>query len=98
GPPPLWSQAPAGDPEVAKGIRQVDEGDYDAAILTLDAATRQMATAKKHGKELGQSYLYLGIAYLAKGHEYTAGARFRDALGQDRTMTLTPDKVAPRVA
>jgi hypothetical protein len=89
-PPPL-------DPEVAAGIRQVDEGDYDAAILVLDTAARRLAQQKAPSHVLSQAYLYLGIAYLAKGHETSAKARFRDALAQVRDLQVTPESFAPRV-
>ena len=89
-PPPL-------DPEVAAGIRHVDEGDYDAAILVLDTAARRLAQQKAPSHVLSQAYLYLGIAYLAKGHETSAKARFRDALAQVRDMQVTPESFAPRV-
>ena len=89
--------APAVDREVAKGIHQVDEGEYDTAILTLDAAARRLAAASPGSKDLGQAYLYLGIAYLAKGQEISARARFRDAVKQARDLNLSPEKFAPRV-
>ena len=89
--------APAVDREVAKGIHQVDEGEYDTAILTLDAAARRLAAASPASKDLGQAYLYLGIAYLAKGQEISARARFRDAVKQARDLNLSPEKFAPRV-
>jgi hypothetical protein len=85
------------DPEVALGIRHVDEGDYDAAILVLDTAARRLAQQKAPSHVLSQAYLYLGIAYLAKGHETSAKARFRDALGQVRDLQVTPESFAPRV-
>ena len=91
---------PAGsvtDPDVALGIRHVDEGDYDAAILVLDAAARRLAEQKAPSHLLSQAYLYLGIAYLAKGHETSAKARFRDALAQVRDLQVTPENFAPRV-
>jgi tetratricopeptide (TPR) repeat protein len=92
---PLFAQV--ADPEVKKGIQQVDDGEYDAAILTLDAAARRLAAAPARGKDLAEAYLYLGIAYLAKGHETTARNRFREAVKQARDLNLTPDKFAPRV-
>jgi Tfp pilus assembly protein PilF len=85
------------DPEVALGIRHVDEGDYDAAIQVLDLAARRLAQQKAPSHVLSQAYLYLGIAYLAKGHETSAKARFRDALGQVRDLQVTPESFAPRV-
>lgn len=92
------AQAPAvTDPDVALGIRHVDEGDYDAAILVLDTAARRLAQQKAPSHVLSQAYLYLGVAYLAKGHETSAKARFRDALAQAGDLQVTPESFAPRV-
>ncbi len=57
-----------------KGIRLVDDGDYDAAIFTLDAATRRLAAQSPPSPDLSQAYVYLGIAYLGKGHDAAATA------------------------
>lgn len=85
------------DPEVLKGIALVEEGDYDGAIVTLDRAARRLAEAKNQPGELSQAYLYLGIAYVGKGHEAAAKAKFREAVMQLRDLTLTPDKFPPKV-
>lgn len=66
--------APVTDPDVLKGIRLVDDGDYDAAIFTLDAATRRLAAQSPPSPDLSQAYVYLGIAYLGKGHDAAATA------------------------
>src|SRR6187401_918166 len=42
------------DLDVAKGIKQVDDGDYDAAILTLDTAARHLATDPAKSRDLSQ--------------------------------------------
>lgn len=94
---PARAQAPAADPEVEKGIRQVEEGDYDAAILTLDAAARRLGADAGHSRELSQAYLYLGVAYIGKGHEAAAKAKFKEAVKQLRDLTLSPDKFPPKV-
>lgn len=91
-----FPQAPS-DPEVAKGIQQVEQGDYDAAIFTLDGAARRLAADPKKSKELSEAYLYLGIAFLGKGHEAAAKAKFREAVKQIKDLSLSPDKFAPRV-
>jgi tetratricopeptide (TPR) repeat protein len=85
------------DPDVAKGIRQVDEGDYDAAIVTLDAAARRLAVDKTKVRDLSQAYLYLGIAYVGKGHEAAAKAKFREAVGQIKDLSLSADRYPPKV-
>lgn len=91
------AEAPPTDPEVVKGIKLVDDGDFDAAILTLDNAARRLATDPKKVNELSQAYLYLGIAYVGKGHEAAAKAKFREALQQIKDITLSPDKFPPKV-
>jgi hypothetical protein len=89
--------APSSDPDVRQGISQVEEGDYDGAILTLDNAARRLAAQTGKPADLSQAYLYLGIAYLGKGQEAAARARFREAIGQIKDLTLSPDKFAPKV-
>ncbi len=96
-PVPVPAQAPPTDPEVLKGIKQVDDGEYDAAIFTLDTAARRLAASPAMVRELSQAYLYLGIAYVGKGQEAAARARFREALGQIKDMSLSPDKYPPKV-
>jgi flagellar basal body-associated protein FliL len=98
GAPSFLSAQPAStDADVQKGISLVDEGDYDAAILTLDNAARRLAEDKSRTRDLSQAYLYLGIAYMGKGHEAAARAKFRDAIAQIKDLTLSPDKFPPKV-
>jgi hypothetical protein len=94
---PLVGQPAAEDPEVVKGVRQVEDGEYDAAILTLDAAARRLAGDPHKARELSQAYLYLGIAYVGKGHEAAARAKFREAVIQMKDLSLSPDKYPPKV-
>jgi hypothetical protein len=93
---PAAQPAPS-DSEVIKGIRQVDEGDYDAAIVTLDAASRRLAGDPARVRDLSQAYLYLGIAYVGKGHEAAAKAKFREAVRQIKDLVLSTDKYPPKV-
>jgi hypothetical protein len=94
--PPAQTDTPT-DPEIAKGIAQVDDGDYDGAILTLDNTARRLAADPKRSADLSQAYLYLGIAYIGKGHEAAGKAKFREAIAQIRTLSLSPDKFPPKV-
>ena len=95
--PPAHGQSGPSDPEVLRGLRQVDEGEYDAAIVILDGAARRLGSDARQTTETAYAYLYLGIAYLGKGHEATARARFRAALDRARDLDLNPAKFAPRV-
>lgn len=85
------------DAEVTKGMALVDDGEYDAAILLLDGAARRLGTDSKKTKDLSQAYLYLGIAYMGKGLEAAAKAKFKEALRQIKDITLSPDKFPPKV-
>jgi hypothetical protein len=87
----------AADPEIERGIRQVEDGDYDPAIVTLDAAARRLAGDSTRARDLSQAYLYLGIAYIGKGHEAAAKAKFREAVAQVKDLSLSPDKFPPKV-
>ena len=92
-----WAQADPSDPQILEGVRQVEDGDYDPAILTLDTAARRLAGEPARARELAQAYLYLGIAYLGKAHEAAAKAKFREAVKQDHDLSLSPDKFPPKV-
>ena len=96
-PAPLFGQPAASDADVAKGIQLVEDGDYDGAILTLDNAARRLSQDPKRARDLSQAYLYLGIAYLGKGHEAAAKAKFREAVAQVRDLSLSPEKFPPKV-
>src|SRR6185436_11901306 len=93
---PVPAETPT-DPEVLKGIQQTEDGDYDAAIFTLDAAARRLAADPSRPADLSQAYLYLGIAFVGKGHDAAAKARFRDALQQLHSLSLSAEKYPPKV-
>ena len=96
-PADLHAQPPPTDAEVVAGVKQVDDGEYDKAILTLDNAARRLAGDPAKVGDLSQAYLYLGIAYIGKGHEAAARAKFREALRQIKDLTLSPEKFPPKV-
>ena len=90
---------PPSNPELAAGIKQVEEGDYTGAIVTLDGAASALRLSKDPArtKDLAQAYLYLGIAYVGLGHETSAKAKFREALGQSGELALSPTQFPPKV-
>lgn len=93
-PPPVLL---ASDAEVTTGIELVEAGEYNKAILTLDNAARRLAQDPAQTSDLSQAYLYLGIAYLGKGHEAAARARFREALACAKDLSLSPGQYPPKV-
>jgi len=95
-PPHLSAQAPT-DAAVAKGIKEVEDGELDAAIFTLDAAARRLSGDPARTRDLAQAYLYLGVAYLGKGQELAARTKFKEAVQQLRELRLSPDQFPPKV-
>jgi tetratricopeptide (TPR) repeat protein len=93
----LSAQDKTTDAEVLKGISQVENGDYDQAIFTLDTACRRLAADPERKGDLSQAYLYLGIAYFGKGHEAAAKAKFREAVLQFRGLSLSAEQYPPKI-
>ena len=85
------------DTEVLKGIKQVDDAEYDTAIFTLDSAVRRLSGDAKRQQDLAQAYLYLGIAYMGKGHDALARAKFRAAVAAVRDIALSLERFPPKV-
>lgn len=97
GAPAAFAQPAPADHELLAGIRQVEDGDYDSGIVTLDAAAHRLAGDPARVRDLSQAYLYLGIAYIGKGHDAAAKAKFREAVAQMKDLALSPDKFPPKV-
>jgi len=76
---PLWAQSPP-DAELAAGVRLVEEGDFEKAVVTLDGVTRRLRGDPARVQELGRAHLYLGVAYVGLDQEAKAKAAFREAL------------------
>jgi len=94
----LATAAPAQDvPELATGIRQVQEGDYEGAVPTLEAAIRSLEARGRPAAELARACLHLGVAHVALDQREAALARFRQALGYEQELRLTPDRYSPKV-
>ena len=87
--------APTQDPGLTAGIRQVNEGDFEGAVVTLGPVADRMSATGAH--DAAQACLYLGIAHLALDQVDAARARFREALGHEPSLRLSPDRFSPKV-
>jgi len=83
--------------DLQTGIRQVQGGDFDAALLTLDAAARRLAAEGNHPKDLALAYTYLGIAYLQLGQEDAARTKMREAVRTDKDLRLDTKDFPPKI-
>lgn len=94
-PPPLTSQTP--DSDLAAGIRQVEEGDFEAGIMTLDPVVQRLSLQGGRSRELSRAYLYLAIAYLNLDQRDAAKAKMLEAWRNNQELRLSPAQFPPRV-
>jgi hypothetical protein len=85
------------DPEIEAGIRQVQEGDFETAVLTLEGASRRLSRTAPRSPLLVRAAVALGVAYIALDQRETAKARFKDALALEPALRLTTDRYSPKV-
>lgn len=85
------------DTDLANGVRQAQEGDFENAVVTLDGVVRRLAGQPSRAKDLARAYTYLSIAYLGLSQEQTAKAKFLEAWKADREMNLSPREFPPRI-
>ena len=92
------NQAPppaAPDRDLQTGIQQAQEGDFDAAILTLDGVVRRLSATGRSPRDLSRAYLFLAIAYLGLAQEQSAKAKFVEALKANRDLELSAKELPP---
>ncbi|HJS57387.1 MAG TPA: tetratricopeptide repeat protein [Vicinamibacteria bacterium] len=96
----LLSFASAGsaqDGGLALGLQQVREGDYEAAVVTLEAAARRLEAQAGRQGEAAQARLHLGVARVGLGDLDAARLEFRSALRLDPTLRVGEDRFSPKV-
>jgi chitodextrinase len=94
----LPAQAPSTTTQdLATGIHQVNEGDLDAATMTLDSVVQRLKQEKGREKDLATAHLYLAMAHLALSQWERAKGEMREAWRNDRQLALDPQKFPPRV-
>jgi hypothetical protein len=89
-------EAPA-EADLEEGIRQAQVGDFEKAVVTLDAAARRLAAEGGRSRDLARAYVYLSIAYLGLSQEQKAKAQFLEALKADTEMKLDEGEFPPRI-
>ena len=94
---PLPLRAQSADPELAQGVRQVREGDFEGAVTTLESVVRRLSSAPERSRELVQAYVNLGVAYVALDQRDLARTRFGEALARDRSLKLSAAEYSPKV-
>lgn len=85
------------DADLEKGVLQVQSGDFEAALITLDGVVRRLAGQRGAASALARGQVYLGMAYLGLDQEPAARARFQDAWRADTGMKPSATEFPPRV-
>lgn len=85
------------DSYLTLGIRQVGEGDNEAAVFSLDTAIRRLVARPLAKADLAQAYLWLGAAYIGLDHPSAAKGKFRRALAIDPGIRASVEEFPARV-
>lgn len=88
----LPADAPPPHPALARGLAQMRDGDFEAAVLSLDSAVRAIEADRSAAAHRGWAYVYLGVAYLELEQEAVARGKFREALARDPALRLEPSE------
>ena len=88
---------PGPEPQLVVGVRQVQDGDLESAVATLQALIERLRPQADRRPELARAYLYLGIAHVGLNDTEAARARFRDALSLDSHLKLGASDFPPKV-
>jgi hypothetical protein len=83
--------------EAAEGIRQVEQGDFETAVITLDSAVKRLDGQPGRQPLMQNALLQLGVALIALEQRDAAKARFRRALELEPKLRLREDAFSPKV-
>jgi hypothetical protein len=83
--------------EAAEGIRQVEQGDFETAVITLDSAVKRLDGQPGRQALLQNALLQLGVALVALEQTEAAKERFSRALALDPKLRLRADAFSPKV-
>lgn len=90
--------SPAAAASLETGVRQVNDGDFEKGIFTLDAVIKRLTPeAGSNAWGLAQAYLYKGAAYVGLAQEEPAKASFREALKHNPNLRVSEKDFPPRV-
>lgn len=87
----------AEDAGLAQGLQQIREGDFEAAVVTLDEAARRLEGQPGQQKDAAQARLHLGVARVALTQVDAALDDFKAALRHDPTLRVGEDRFSPKV-
>ena len=87
----------AEDTDLASGIRQAQQGEFDAAVITLDRAIQRLTAAGGPAPDLARAYVYRAVAEIGLGQDAKARESFLKARAKDPHLRLNTDEFPPRI-
>ena len=94
-PTPTLPQQTDAETRLANGIRELEEGSLDAALVTLDGAVQRLKGDPARRKDLARAHLYLAVARLGLRQADSARLQMREALVADPDLALDPKQFPP---
>ena len=82
---------------IARGVRQVEEGDFEAAVATLESAMSRLRGDPARVRLLVQADIQLAVAHTALDHTAQAVQAFAEALSLDPNLRLEETQFSPKV-
>src|SRR5262249_39901206 len=82
---------------VAAGVRQVEDGDFEGAVTTLEAAIAGLRGNPGRVHLLVQADIQLAVAQVALDHTAQAIQAFTEALALNPDLRLSEDRFSPKV-
>jgi putative NIF3 family GTP cyclohydrolase 1 type 2 len=90
-------EAATAESGVATGVRQVEEGDFEGAVASLEAAIPRLRGDPARVRLLVQADIQLAVAHTALDHTAPAVQAFSEALTLDPNLRLDPQRFSPKV-
>jgi hypothetical protein len=82
---------------IATGVRQVEEGDFEGAVASLEAAIARLRGDPQRVRLLVQADIQLAVAHTALDHTAQAVQAFSEAITLDPNLRLDPQRFSPKV-
>ncbi len=82
---------------IATGVRQVEEGDFEGAVTSLEAAIARLRGDPQRVRLLVEADIQLAVAHTALDHTAQAVQALTEAITLDPNLRLPPDRYSPKV-
>jgi hypothetical protein len=94
---PVLAQPPAPPEVLARGIRQVENGDLEAAVATLELFLRSAPPQAATPQDRARAHLYLALAHLGLAQTALAEGAVREAVRIDPELRPDPLRFPPKI-